>query len=167
MPFEFISSAETVARQQQLWGAIIGIGGLLLLGFAQLKGKPTVLILMGVALAAVGGYYLYQAWQLGQKAGEWVIRVDNQQIDWSSPNESVDPSFTLDFNDIAFIDRSAKSSPTDDRSVYHIVLNDESAIILKDISGIDLDQFVDYLVKAGLETRETGKYVERPELRNK
>jgi hypothetical protein len=167
MPFEFISSAEDVARQQQLWGVIIGSVGLLLLGFAQYKGRPLVLSLIGVALIAVGGYYLFQAWQPGQTAGKWVIRVDSRQISWSSPNESVDQSFTVNFNDIAFIDRSAKSSPTDDRSVYHIVLADESAIMLKDISGIDLDQFIKYLEAAGLETRETGKYAERPELRNK
>ncbi len=167
MPFEFISSAENVARQQQLWGALIGIGGILLVGYAQLKGKPLAYNLGGLALVAVGGYFLYTAWQLGQQAGEWVIRVDDSQINWNSPNQTVDQSFALGFDEISFVDRSAKADPSDDRSVYHIVLNDDSAIKLNDVSGIDLDKFVDSLVAQGIETRETGKYFKRAELRNK
>ncbi|MGI9318497.1 MAG: hypothetical protein ACR2QW_14295 [bacterium] len=167
MSFEFISSAESVARQQQIWGAAIGIGGLLVIAFATIKGKPAMITLVGIALLAVGGYYLYQSWQLNQNAGSWVIGVNQQEISWQSPDQNIDPSFTLPLGDIAYVDKSAMQSQSDPRNVYHVVLNDESVFKLNDTSGIDLDAFVQYLAATGIEVKSTGKYYEPSELRHK
>ncbi len=167
MSFEFISSAENVARQQQIWGAAISIGGLLVIAFATMRGKPAVISLAGVALLAVGGYYLYQSWQLSQNTGEWIIRVDDQEISWQSPDQNIDPSFTLALGEIAYIDKSAMQSQSDPRNVYHVVLNDESVIKLNDTSGIDLDALVEHLAGIGIEVKRTGKYYLPSELRHK
>lgn len=167
MPFEFISSAAAVARQHQLWGIVIGCVGLLILGYAMIKHKPLVMTLGGLALAAVGGYYLYLSGQLAGNSDQWAIRADSNTISWQSPDQALDPSFTLSLAEIDFIDRSAKQSRSDEGNVYHIVLKDGSAFALNDVSGIDLDQFAQAIASTGIEIKETGQYHLPQELRNK
>lgn len=167
MSFEFISSAENVAGQQQIWAAVIGVAGLVVLGYATVKEKSLAINLAGIALLAVGGFYLYQSWQLSQTGGEWVIRISDQEISWQSPNQSIDPSFTLALGEIEYVDKSAKQSQSDPRNVYHIVINDQSVIKLNNASGIDLDKFVQHLADTGIEVKSTGKYYQPSELRHK
>lgn len=167
MPFEFISSAESVARQQQIWGAAISIGGLIVIAFATIKGKSAVFNLVGIALLAAGGYYLYQSWQLNQNTGEWIIRVNEHELSWQSPEQNIDPSFTISLGEIAYIDKSVMQSQSDPRNVYHVVLNDETVIKLNDASGIDLDALVEHLAGTGVEVKRTGKYYQPSELRHK
>ena len=167
MAFEFISSAESVARQQQIWGAVICVGGLLVIGFAMIRDKPMVFNLAGIALLAAGGYFLYQSWQLGQNQGTWEIRIDERGITWQSPDDNIDPSFSLSLGEIDYVDKSAEKSPSDPSNVYHMVLNDESVIKLNNTSGVDLDAFVAHLADSGIEVKSTGKYYLPSELRHK
>ena len=167
MAFEFISSAQSVAQQQQIWGAAIGAGGLLVIALAMIRDMPTVVNLAGVALLAVGGYFLYQSWQLGHNQGTWEIRIDERGITWQSPDDNIDPSFNLSLGEINYVDKSAEKSPSDPSNVYHVVLHDESAIKLNNTSGVDLDAFVQHLADAGIEVKSTGKYYLPSELRHK
>ena len=167
MPFEFINSAENVAGQQQLWGIIISIVGILLVGFAIIKGKSVVYTLAGLALIAVGVFYLYQSRLLQQRPSQWEIRINDNGVDWRSPNETIDASFKLPLADIDFIDRSAKSNPSDPENVYHIVKKDGQAIFLNGVSGVNLEEFVRYLEHKGFQIKSTGNYFSPVELRNK
>ena len=167
MPFEFISDAEKVAGQQQLWGIVIGIAGILLIGFAMMKGKPAIFNFAGLALLAVSGYYFYQHYLLQQQPGQWEIRIDDHAIDWRSPNEDVDKSFHIQLVDIDFIDRSAKGGTSDPGNVYHIIDKTGVDTYLNPVSGVDLDKFAEHLSGKGIEIKSTGKYRVSIEQRNK
>jgi len=167
MPFEFTSTVNAVARQQQLWGLLVGGLGGLVIAYAMLKGKGPALLLISLVLIGSGGYFFYRAWQLNQGNGEWVIVVDRNAIDWQSPNQRVDPSFTVALEEIDFVDRGTRSAASDERVRYHLVLKDQSVRPLNDVSGIDMDQFARYLEKQGVTVKETGRFYPPAELRNK
>ena len=165
--FEFTSTAVEVARQQLIWAGAVGGAGCLLLLLALTRRKSRVLAAIGIALVAGGGWYLYQSWELGRSSGEWRITVDDNQIDWQSPNEAVDRSFSVPLADILFFDRGARASRGDERPLYHLVLSDDSAIRLSPISGIDLESFAAHLATLGIETRDSGRSYQPVELRNR
>ena len=167
MPFEFTSSAVSVARQHQLWGLLIGAAGLGVAVYAMAKGKPMVLHLVALALVAGGGWYLYQSWQLAGAGGEWQIRVDDRVVSWQSPDESVDASFEVPLGNIDYLDLSAMAMRGDERPLYHLILKDGSAIYLNPISGIDFNELSGHLATLQIETRETGRFHLPLELRNR
>lgn len=167
MPYEFVSSVNAVARQQQLWGVLIGGIGLAIIIFALVRDKGMVLSLIGLALIGTGGFYLYQSLQLRQSGGEWRISIDQGVFDWQSPNQQVDPSFRISVADIDFIDRGARSTASDEQPRYHLVMLDDGVIRLREISGIDLTTLVHQLEQQGVEVKETGQFYNPVELRNR
>ncbi len=167
MSFEYISSAVSVARQQMLWGFLVGGLGVAWIAFILARGKRRVMLLGGIALLAAGGWFVFQSWQLGRSEGEWRIVVDDSHIDWQSPNEAVDPSFTVPLDAVDYLDRGARASRADERPLYHLVLKDDSAIALNPVSGVDLAVFSTYLASVGIETRQTNRFHLPMELRNK
>ncbi len=167
MTFEYIGSAETVAKQLMPWGIgllAVGIGFLI---FSQMKDKALVYNLASLALIAVGAYMLFQAKVLNQSGGEWHITANHQQIDWRSPDEKIDQSFSIGLQDIAYIDEGAEPSAADSRPVYRLIGLDESVIKLDRVSGIDMHAFVQFLASQGLEIKATEKYRKSVEQRNR
>lgn len=167
MPFEFTSSASSVAQQQQLWGWLLGAVGLGVAVYAIVRGKPMVMILISFALLAGGAWYLYQSWQLVGTDGEWEIYLDDHRLSWHSPNESLDTSFDITTEKIDYLDLSAMAMRGDERPLYHLILKDGTAIHLNPISGIDFNAFSRHLSTLGIETRETGQFHLPLELRNR
>ena len=167
MPFEFISSAESVAKQQQLWATLFGAAGIALFIFMQFKSKPPLYSLIGILLFAISGYFFYQSRQLSHNQGQWVIRINDQQIHWQSPDNTLDPSFTVDLHQIDYIDQSAEQSAGNDRPVYHLIMKNTDAIKLNAVSGINLNAFVTHLNQQGIETRRTNNYYLPVEQRQK
>ena len=165
--FEFTSTAVEVARQQLIWAGAVGGAGCIILVLALSLRKSRVLATIGIALIAGGGWYLYQSWELGSSRGEWRITIDDVRIDWQSPNESVDRSFTVPLEQVKFFDRGAQASRGDERPLYHLVLEDDSAIRLNPVSGIDLESFGTHLSTIGIETLESGRIHLPGELRNR
>ena len=165
--FEFTSTAVEVARQQLLWAGLVGGVGSIIFVVALARGKSRVPVLIGAALMAGGGWYLHQSWQLGSSGGEWSITIDNSQIKWQSPNESVDGSFTVDLAEVDYYDRGARASRGDERPLYHLVMKDGTAIQLSPVSGIDLESVGRHLNGLGIETRQTGRFHTPVELRNR
>ena len=167
MAFEYIGNAETIARQLLPWGiGLLGFGiGLLI--FSQIKDKALAYNIASFALIAAGAYMLFQAKTLNQSSDDWHITANLQQIDWRSPDERIDQSFSIGLQDIAYIDKAATPSATDSRPVYRLIGLDESVIKLSRISGIDLDAFVQFLTSQGVEIKATEKYRKPVEERNR
>ena len=167
MAFEYIGNAETIARQLLPWGiGLLGFGiGLLI--FSQIKDKALAYNIASFALIAAGAYMLFQAKTLNQSSDDWHITANQQQIDWRSPDERIDQSFSIGLQDIAYIDKAATPSATDSRPVYRLIGLDESVIKLSRISGIDLDAFVQFLTSQGVEIKATEKYRKPVEERNR
>lgn len=167
MAFEFTSSAVSIARQHQLWGLLIGAAGLGITAYALARGKPHALGLAGLGLMAVGGWYLFQSWQLASVGGEWEIRVDEQSFSWQSPAESLDPSFAVAVSDIDYLDRSAMRTRGDERPLYHLIMRDKTAIHLNPMSGVDFAALSRHLATLQIETRQTDRFHLPVELRAK
>ncbi|MBX2869131.1 MAG: hypothetical protein KTR18_10675 [Acidiferrobacterales bacterium] len=167
MAFEFIGHADDVAKQQQLWGAVLLGASALLAGYTISKGKPAVYWGGVLVIAAIGVFYLYQWSQLKTNMGEWIIRADDNGISWRSPDESIDRSFNVSYTNIEYIDRSAMLNPSDHRRVYHLILRDGDPVKLNAISGVDLEALVATVANAGIEIRETNDYYLPVEERNK
>jgi len=121
MAFEYIGNAETIARQLLPWGiGLLGFGiGLLI--FSQIKDKALAYNIASFALIAAGAYMLFQAKTLNQSSDDWHITANQQQIDWRSPDERIDQSFSIGLQDIAYIDKAATPSATDSRPVYRLL----------------------------------------------
>ena len=167
MAFEFIGHADDVAKQQQLWGAVLLGASALLAGYTISKGKPAVYWGGVLVIAAIGVFYLYQWAQLKSNMGEWIIRSDDQGISWQSPDETIDRSFDLTYSNLNYIDRSAMLNPSDHRRVYHLVLHEGEPIKLNSVSGVDLEAFVSAVANTGVEIKETNDYYLPVEERNK
>jgi len=167
MTFEYIGNTEVVVKQLMPWGLGLLAFGIGFLIFSQMKDKALVYNLASFALIAVGGYMLFQAKSLNESSGEWRITADQERIDWRSPNDRIDQSFSIALQDIEYIDEAAEPSASDSRPVYRLIGLDGTVIKLNRISGIDMHAFVQFLAKQGLEVKPTEKYRKSVEERNR
>jgi len=95
---------------------------------------------------------LWQGIVLLKSGGKWLIVIDDNRVDWQSPNESVDKSFNVIFSDVSKLEtrqRTKKSSGSSSKD-YVLVLKNGSEIKLSPNSGINLVQVVLELEKKGL-----------------
>ena len=114
---------------------------------------PTVVIVLTwLVVGLVAGAFLNQGIRLLRAGGKWRVSVSDGRIEWVSPNEAVDRSFSLALSEIDRVEtriRRKRGRQTANRD-YVLVLTSAEDVKLSPNSGIDLRRVVKALEEQGV-----------------
>lgn len=159
--FQHTESARKHAKKLIVTGLSVLIVALGLLVLSTSQGKDSLLLSFILGLCALPGLLMtITALMQFKRGGEWNITVDEQKVIWSTP-DYLGESFEYTIEQISHIEniqREEKISPSvkvdsHKKNKYFLVTKDQQRHHLKKQSSVDLDRFVNALVKVGVEVR--------------
>ena len=97
---EYVESAKELGKKQIFYGVIFLIPGILLTNIAVSEPFSLPSIIAIIFCFSAFFYYINKAYLLLKYGGSWVIKIDQAGLTWNSPNEKINQSFYLSFNDL-------------------------------------------------------------------
>lgn len=148
----------TVSAREQAFGAfkfafwvsLILDGGAIWLWLTKHYVWASILIVISLFPVAIG---ILMGMSLIRSGGNWTIEIKDGRIEWDSPDQSVEKSFSLalaDIDKILIEIEDIEKDGSEDIDDYFILENNGEKRRITNISGVDVKAFVEALVAEGI-----------------
>ena len=153
MLFNFISEAEAIAKHNMPWVIGLVLIGIALVAYYFSKDKSLPYLIAGCLMVFSGTWLGYKTHLLNQSKGIWQITLNSEQLDWRSPDETVDKSFTIQLSEIETLVVDIYDGQPDATTQYTLITSG-NPIKLSRTSGINLEKLAQQLISAGVTSKE-------------
>lgn len=153
MAFRYIVSAREQAFgafKFAFWVSLFLDGGAIWLWLTEHYIWAAILVVLSLFPVAIG---ILMGMSLIRAGGNWTIEIKDGRIEWASPDQDVEKSFSLALADI---DRvlieidEIEEDGREDIDDYFILEKNGEKRKLSNISGVDVEAFVEALVAEGI-----------------
>lgn len=157
MSFKYTVSAREQAFgafKFAFWASLILDGGAIWLWLTEHYIWATVLIVLSLFPVGIG---ILMGMSLIRSGGNWTIEIKDGRIEWDSPDQNVEKSFSLALTDIDKIlieIEDIEKDGSEDIDDYVILEKNGDKRKLTNISGVDVKAFVDALIAEGIPTEK-------------
>lgn len=157
MSFKYTVSAREQAFgafKFAFWTSIILDGGAIWLWVTAHYIWASVLIVLSLFPVGIG---ILTGMSLIRSGGDWTIEIKDGRIEWDSPDQNVEKSFSLalaDIDKVLIEIEDIEKDGNEDIDGYAILEKSGNKRRLTNISGVDIKSFVNALVAEGISTEK-------------